>query len=99
MVDDGTGYLYYGGGVGNDANNPKTSRVVKLTDDMVHLDGDAQVIDAPAIFEDSGIHKYGNKYYYSYCSNFSKHADGYPGQGNICYMESDSPMGPFNYLG
>ncbi|MCU6687566.1 family 43 glycosylhydrolase [Dorea acetigenes] len=99
LDDDGTGYLYYGGGVGNDANNPKTSRVVKLTDDMVHLDGDAQVIDAPAIFEDSGIHKYGNKYYYSYCSNFSKHADGYPGQGNICYMESDSPMGPFNYIG
>ena len=98
--DDGTGYLYYGGGVpDNDANNPKTSRVVKLTDDMVHLDGDAQVIDAPAIFEDSGIHKYGEKYYYSYCSNFSQHAAGYPGQGIICYMESDSPMGPFEYKG
>ena len=97
--DDGTGYLYYGGGVGSDANNPKTSRVVKLSDDMVHLDGDAQVIDAPAIFEDSGIHKYGDKYYYSYCSNFSQHAQGYPGQGNICYMESDSPMGPFEYKG
>ena len=97
--DDGTGYLYYGGGVGDDANNPKTSRVVKLSDDMVHLEGEAQVIDAPAIFEDSGIHKYGDKYYYSYCSNFSQHADGYPGQGNICYMESDSPMGPFTYKG
>ena len=98
--DDGTGYLYYGGGVPNgQENNPKTSRVVKLADDMIHLDGDAQVIDAPAIFEDSGIHKCGDKYYYSYCSNFSPHADGYPGQGIICYMESDSPMGPFTYKG
>jgi len=98
--DDGTGYLYYGGGVPEgQADNPKTSRVVKLTDDMVHLDGDAQVIDAPAIFEDSGIHKYGDKYYYSYCSNFDGHPDGYPAQGIICYMESDSPMGPFTYKG
>ncbi len=98
--DDGTGYLYYGGGVPEgQANNPKTSRVVKLSEDMVHLDGAAQMIDAPAIFEDSGIHKYGDKYYYSYCSNFSQHAAGYPGQGIICYMESDSPMGPFTYKG
>ena len=98
--DDGEGYLYYGGGVPNgQADNPKTSRVIKLSDDMIHTEGDAVVIDAPAIFEDSGIHKYGDKYYYSYCSNFSQHSPGYPGQGIICYMESDSPMGPWEYVG
>lgn len=98
--DDGTGYLYYGGGVPDgQADNPKTVRVVKLGDDMISLDGDAKVIDAPAVFEDSGIHKFGDKYYYSYCSNFSSHSPGYPGQGNICYMVSDNPMGPFTYVG
>lgn len=95
--DDGTGYLYYGGGVdGVDPNMPKTSRAVKLKDNMVELDGDPVVIEAPAIFEDSGIHKYNNKYYYTYCSNFSN-TDANTGQGNICAMVSDSPMGPFTY--
>lgn len=100
--DDGTGYLYYGGGVdGVDQNLPKTSRVVKLADNMVETEGDAVVIEAPSIFEDSGIHKYNNKYYYTYCSNFSNSLAS-TGQGNICVMEADSPMGPFkeaNYQG
>lgn len=99
--DDGCGYLYYGGGIPNDqddasCNNPRTARVIKLGDDMVSTVGKAQMIDAPCLFEDSGIHKYKDKYYYSYCSNFAgKHKEGYPGYGNICYMVSDDPMGPF----
>lgn len=98
--DDGTGYLYFGGGVdGRDVNNPKTSRVIKLGDDMISTVGTAEEIEAPAIFEDSGIHKYNGTYYYSYCSNFSEHKPGYPGGGIICYMTSKSPMGPFEYQG
>ncbi|MCR4745013.1 MAG: family 43 glycosylhydrolase [Lachnospiraceae bacterium] len=99
--DDGTGYVYFGGGVPNGGqNNPKTARVVKLGDDMISLDGPAKEIDAPCMFEDSGIFKYKDKYYYNYCSNFtSPHKEGYPGYGTICYMTSDSPMGPFKYEG
>ena len=103
--DDGSAYIYFGGGVPNDGrngenNNPHTARVAKLGDDMISIEGEAVEIDAPAMFEDSGIFKYGDKYYYSYCSNFiGPHKAGYPGTGNIAYMTSDSPMGPFEYVG
>ena len=75
--DDGTGYLYFGG-IGDTSGksedyirNPKCARVIKLGADMVSLDGAAKTIDAPYMFEDSGINKIGDKYYYSYCSNWS----------------------------
>ncbi|MBQ4900750.1 S-layer homology domain-containing protein [Paenibacillus sp. Marseille-P2973] len=99
--DDGKAYLYFGGGItGLDANNPKSSRVVQLDDDMISIVGTPQEIDAPRIFEDSGIHKINGKYYYSYCSNFSGNdGPGYPPTGTIAYMVSDSPMGPFEYIG
>ncbi len=102
--DDGTGYLYVGGGVPNEQDpasvaNPKTTRVLKLGDDMISIVGNAQTIDAPYMFEDSGIHKYNGKYYYSYCINWSlTHPQDYP-IANIGYMMSDSPMGPFTYAG
>ncbi|WP_279285505.1 glycoside hydrolase family 43 protein [Clostridium sp. C8-1-8] len=105
--DDGSAYLYFGGGIpgGNTPTqsqiaNPKSSRVIKLSSDMIHTDGSASLIDAPFMFEDSGIHKYNGKYYYSYCSNFSgTHPAGSPAQGEIAYMVSNNPMGPFTYQG
>ncbi len=99
--DDGSAYIYFGGGVPTgQQNNPKTARVAKLGDDMISIEGEAQEIDAPCMFEDSGIFKYKDKYYYSYCSNFTgPHKEGYPGLGNIAYMVSDNPMGPFTYAG
>jgi len=94
---DGTGYLYFGGGVptGQSAN-PKTVRVVKLGADMTSLAGEPQTIDAPWVFEDSGIHKMGNTYVYSYCTNWD---NGPYGNAKIAYMTSNSPMGPFSYQG
>jgi len=99
--DDGKAYLYFGGGIdGLNANNPKSSRVVQLGDDMISIVGTPQEIDAPRIFEDSGIHKFNGKYYYSYCSNFSgTNGEGYPPTGTIAYMVSDNPLGPFTYIG
>ena len=100
--DDGTGYIYFGGGVPAGQNlNPKTARVAQLTDDMVHIkDRKSYEIDAPCMFEDSGIFKYNGKYYYSYCSNFTPaNTDGYPGTGTICYMVSDNPLEGFEYAG
>ncbi|WP_307207205.1 family 43 glycosylhydrolase [Paenibacillus harenae] len=104
--DDGKGYLYFGGGIpgGNNPTqeqvaNPRTGRVMELGDDMISTVGSAVLIDAPFLFEDSGIHKYNGKYYYSYCSNFSgTHPEGTPPKGEIAYMVSDSPMGPFTYV-
>ena len=99
--DDGTGYLYFGGGIdGLDANNPCSARAVQLGDDMISIVGEPVEIDAPRLFEDSGMHKYNGIYYYSYCSNFSgQSGEGYPPTGTIAYMVSKSPLGPFTYAG
>ncbi|WHY02619.1 glycoside hydrolase family 43 protein [Neobacillus sp. DY30] len=104
--DDGQAFLYYGGGVpGNpptqeQAEHPATARVIKLSDDMIHTVGEPQVIDAPFLFEASGMHKKNGKYYYSYSTNFSGVRQGDdPGTGEIAYMTSDSPMGPWTYEG
>ena len=95
--DNGTGYLYFGGGVptGKDAN-PQTIRAVKLGNDMISLAGTAVNINAPWVFEDSGIHKLGNTYYYSYCTNWS---NGPYGNAKIGYMTSSNPLGPFTFKG
>ena len=73
LVDkDGTGYLYFGGGVPSGRQqNPGTIRAVKLGYDMISLAGTPVTIDAPWVFEDSGINKIGNTYFYSYCTNWS----------------------------
>lgn len=103
--DDGTGYLYFGGGVPEtngvkQSANPKTARVVKLGADMVSLNGNPITIDAPYLFEDSGINKINGKYYYSYCSNWNTGGNSYGlTTAAIEYMVSDSPMGPFTYKG
>ena len=102
--DDGSAYIYFGGGVPqNNPAHPYTARVAKLGDDMISLDGDPVAIDPPYLFEDSGIHKMGNTYYYTYSSNFSVDSAGTKEyglkNGEICYMTSDSPMGPFTYQG
>ena len=99
--DDGTGYLYFGGGVPEDKiANPGTIRCVQLGEDMISIVGEPQVIDAPYVFEDSGMNKINGRYYYNYCSNWQ--TDGNKmgiTNGAIEYMVSDSPMGPFTYGG
>ena len=95
--DDGRAYLYFGGGVPDGkAADPGNARVVELGADMVSLAGDPVKIDVPYLFEDSGIHKYKDKYYYTYCSNWSVDAAGTAKYGfhsaEIVSMVSDSPM-------
>ncbi|MCR2806854.1 glycoside hydrolase family 43 protein [Paenibacillus soyae] len=103
LVDeDGTGYLYYGGGVPEGKHEmPNTARVIQLGDDMVSIVGEASTIPAPFMFEDAGINKVGGVYYYTYCSNFYDGArpEGSPPAGEIAYMTSDHPMGPWTYQG
>ena len=70
---------------------------------MISTVGDAVEIDAPFLFEDSGINKIGDTYYYSYCSNFSSRdnakGEHVPIAGEIIYMTSKSPLGPWEYQG
>lgn len=98
--DDGRAYLYFGGGVPEGrVADPGTARVVELGEDMISIKGEPKAIDVPYLFEDSGIHKAGNKYYYTYCSNWQVDAAGAEKYGfrnaEIVCLESDSPMGPF----
>jgi len=105
--DDGKAYIYFGGGVpkGDDglpkASHPLTARCCELGPDMMSLVGVPVSIDAPYLFEDSGIHKFGNKYYYSYCSNFNVDKAGTEEygfeNGEIIVMESENPLGPFTF--
>ncbi|MDR1668891.1 MAG: family 43 glycosylhydrolase [Oscillospiraceae bacterium] len=102
--DDGSAYLYFGGGLPSvspeDVLHPRTARVIRLGADMISTVGEAVAIDAPALFEDSGIHKHNGTYIYSYCSNFEKpRTAGYPLYGEIAYMTAGHPMGPFTYAG
>lgn len=99
--DDGTGYLCFGGGVpdGKDAM-PGTSRIVKLGDDMISLAGTPVTIEVPYLFEDSGINKIGDTYYYTYCSNWKTAGNAYGmTSGAIEYMTSNNPLGPYTYGG
>lgn len=103
LVDeDGRAYLYFGGGVPEGkVSAPGTARVVELGEDMISLKGDPKPIDVPYLFEDSGIHKYNNKYYYTYCTNWQVDAEGTAKFGfhnaEIASLESSGPMGPFTF--
>lgn len=98
--DDGSGYLYFGGGVpsGQQAD-PGTARCVKLSADMTSIEGTPVRMNPPYLFEDSSILKIGNKYYYSYCTNFNVPGGLAYGSGEICYMTADNPLGPFTFGG
>lgn len=102
--DDGKAYLYFGGGIpGKNYANPGTGRMVELGADMISLVGDPVINDVPYLFEDSGINKIGDTYYYSYCSNWNVDPKDAITLGfnsaEIVYMTSDSPMGPFTLQG
>lgn len=102
MVDeDGTGYLAFGGGIpeGKQAA-PGTARIVRLGADMISLDGDPVRLDVPWLFEDSGINRIGDKYFYTYCSNFMTSGNDLRlTDGAIQYMIADNPLGPYTYMG
>lgn len=100
--DDGRAYLYFGGGVPEGkAAAPGTGRVVELGADMISIVGEPRTIDVPYLFEDSGIHKSGGRYYYTYCTNWQVDEAGTEQygfhNGEIACMVSDAPMGPFVY--
>lgn len=87
---DAQAYMYFG------TRNPK---VVKLTDDLIHLNGDIHDIEIKGFPKEDAKKQYGEAphlhlhngvYYFSFST-------GWPGQ--IVYATGASPMGPFNYRG
>ena len=101
--DDGKGYIYFGGGHQAEFIHPKSARCAQLGDDMISLATVPAEIDASFLFEDSGINKFGDTYYYSYCSNWQGRdgvqADPMVPVAVIGYMTSKNPLGPFEYKG
>lgn len=102
--NDGKGYLYFGGGVPEGmAEMPNTARVVELGEDMVSLGGTPQAVEAPWFFEAAFVHKIGDTFYYSYCTNWSSRANAtgkiLTDVAEIVYMTSTNPMGPWEYQG
>ena len=63
---------------------------------MISIVGYPTNINPPWVFEDSGINRIGNTYFYSYCTNWS---GGPLGNSKIGYMTSSSPLWPFTYRG
>lgn len=99
--DDGTSYLVWGGDCSRSPENKIYPRVRQLSEDMTSFVGEEQVIEAPYFFEDSGINKIGDKYYFSYCSDWYPRSEEYSDLGlcSIAYMVADNPMGPYTYVG
>lgn len=97
--DDGTGYIYFGGGVpkGKDAD-PGTARIAKLGSDFTSIVGTAQSLNPPYLFEDAGINKIGKNYVYSYCTNWNTGGNNI-GISNavISTMISTNPMSGFKF--
>jgi arabinoxylan arabinofuranohydrolase len=97
--DDGSAYLYFGGGTdGKPAADPGTGRVVRLGNNMISLAEDPQVLTVPYLFEDSGVNKIGDTYYYSYCTNWGTGGNSLGiNASQIAYMTSNNPKGPFTF--
>ncbi|MBR5371686.1 MAG: endo-1,4-beta-xylanase [Oscillospiraceae bacterium] len=97
-------WIMFGGGKNNNDgtgyDNPKTGRCAKLGKDMVSIDGGANTMETPYLFEDSSLIKIGDTWYYSYCANWNvpggTRVNGVSfGNADILYMCSKDPKGPW----
>lgn len=98
LVDKkGDAYVYFGGGTNTNSAHGKTARVCKIKFEKgtgkVLLDGEPQELDNYYMFEDSEINQFGDKYFYSYCTNFNVPlGDKWIGCGQIAAYVSGDPM-------
>lgn len=98
---DGKSYLVWGGDCGRSPEEKHYPRIRQLADDMLSFTGEEVLIEAPYFFEDAGINKIGDKYYFSYCSDWYERSGACKDLSlcSIAYMVADSPMGPYTYTG
>ena len=100
--NDGTPYLYWGGGPHDGNPGPgQNIKGVRLNSDMISLFGgsnaQAHTIPAPFSFEAAYMHRHNNTYYFSYCTNFN--TTGNIRGGSIEYMTSNNPLTGFTHRG
>ncbi len=99
--NDGKSYLVWGADCNRSPDEKHYPRIRQLSDDMLSFTGEETVIEAPYFFEDAGINRIGDKYYFSYCSDWNERSGSYKdlSKCSIAYMVADSPMGPYTYVG
>lgn len=101
--DNGVGWLTFGGGSPNSSGSnliPGNARIVKLGSDMISLASDMVEIPAPYHFEANELNIIGDKFIFSYSSNWGTRNDwgeyksslAAPGTCSIPYMVSTDPL-------
>jgi len=98
--DDGSAYLFLGGGQNYtdpfNADDTGNARRVKLGADMISLDGVPETFYVPYLFEAMDMIKINNRYYLSYCTNWSTGGNRFSLQNSqIAYITAPNPMGSF----
>lgn len=81
IEENGDAYMFFGN---------LMPKYVKLSDDLLSLDGEIKTIDLKNFTEASWVHKKGDTYYLSYACEFPE---------KICYATSKSIHGPWTYGG
>jgi arabinoxylan arabinofuranohydrolase len=103
VIDDsGTGWLAFGGGVasGGTAIYPGTTRICRLSADMMSVDGEVATIPAPYFFEASELNYMGGQWVYTYNTSWKERTEwnvagvDAPGSCSMCYMTSTTPLQP-----
>ena len=101
MIDEnGVGWLVFGAGKATDGNDyyPKSQRIVRLADDMIHPASDFIEIMAPYHFEANEINQIGGKYIYIYNTSWVERTEWdkpdkeAPSQCCMSYMTSSTPL-------
>ncbi len=103
MIDDnGTAWLAFGGGVASTGSDymPASSRICRLSADMLSVDGDIQPIPAPYFFEASELYYIGGHWIYLYNTSWKDRAEwplsyvDAPSACSMVYMSTDTPLVP-----
>ena len=81
VEENGDTYMFFGN---------LMPKYVKLSDDLLSLDGEIKTIDVPNFTEAAWVHKKNDTYYFSYACEFPE---------KICYASSKSIHGPWKYGG
>ncbi len=98
--DNGVGWLSFGGGRPRNGTDymPGSARIVRLGSDMLSFDSGFTAIPAPYFFEASELNMINGTWVYTYCSDWSSHADRWeydtpvPGGCSMIWMKTAAPL-------
>lgn len=102
--DNGTGWLSFGGGTaaGGSKFLPGSSRIIRLGEDMISLDGTASEIPAPYFFEASELNFINGTYVYTYNNSWEQRIEWdkerygaeRPPACSMAYFTTKTPLDP-----